>query len=121
EAIDKIEELLGRNARLAQDRLDRLKLTALAADQKDLADRAKPNPKPPTNELAKEQRELLDRLLKLITESDPLRHGTEAAAGRETRQLATAIKDLAILLRDLDSAAKQLTADTRRTLTEGVT
>lgn len=120
EAADKLEELLARNDRAARDRLDRRQLEALATDQTDLADKAKPSTKAPAAELAREQKALLDRLLKLLTESEPLKTGADAAGGREARQLAADAKALAALLRDLDAAAKQLTAETRGKLLEAI-
>ena len=116
-AAARIEELLRGNDRLAQDRLDYRKLTALAADQQTLADRAATAP---PKELLAAERELLDRLRKLLAESEPLRHGSDAAAGRDARDLAASLKELAGLLHDLDAAARDLTAETRRELAEGL-
>jgi hypothetical protein len=116
-AANRIEELLRANDRLAQDRLDYRKLTALATDQDRLADRAATAP---PKELLPVQQELLERLRKLLAESDSLRRGTDAAAGRDVRELGASLKELAGLLRDLDAAARGLSAETRRELVEGL-
>jgi hypothetical protein len=117
-AADRIEGLVPRNERLAQDRLDRRRLDALAADQAAFADRAKAGA--PPEELLKAQRDLLDRLYALVADSDPLRRGVEAATGAEARRLAADVKALAALLRDLDAAARQLNADARRLFLDGL-
>ncbi|HUR53611.1 MAG TPA: hypothetical protein VMZ71_05750, partial [Gemmataceae bacterium] len=115
EAADQIESLMERNARFAQDRLDGHKLDALAADQTALAEKAKPDGTP-SDELAKLQQELLDRLRKLVADSPPLKTAAGATTGREALRLSREAKALAGMLRDLDRAAKQLTADSRRAL-----
>ena len=120
DAGDRIEALLRQNDRLAQDRLDRRRLDALAGDQKELADKTKPDSAVPPDELRKLQQELLDRLRKVVADSDPLKRGTDAAAGREARRLADDAKALAGLLRDLDAAAKQLTAEFRTSLLDAL-
>ena len=120
EAGDRIEELLKRNDRLAQDRLDRRRLDDLAGDQGTLADKAKPGTTTPPNDLLAAQKDLLDRLRRLVAESDPLKRGTEAAAGREARRLADDARALSGMLRELDAAARQLNADFRRTLLDGI-
>jgi hypothetical protein len=116
-AANRIEELLRGNDRLAQDRLDYRKLTAIAADQERLADRVATAP---PKELLPVQQELLDRLRKLLSESEPLRRGTDSAAGRDARELAASLKELAGLLRELDAATRDLTTDVRRELVEGL-
>src|SRR5205823_1594079 len=73
DARARIEELLGRNDRLAHDRLDRRRLEALSVDQAALADRAKAGA--PPKELKKAQAELLGRLRGTVAESEPLRRG----------------------------------------------
>lgn len=118
EAAALIEKLLDRNARYAQDRLDGRKLEALAADQSMLADRAKDGT--PADQLANAQRELIDRLRKLVADSEPLKTASGATTGREARRLSGDAKSLAAALRDLDRAAAQLTADTRRGLLAGL-
>lgn len=117
-AAARIEELLRGNDRLAQDRLDYRKLSALAADQDRLADRAATGSRP---DLRAAELALLDRLRKLLAESDPLRAGTDAAGGRDARELATSLREFGGSLRDLDAAARDLTAGVRRELTDGLT
>ncbi|MDB5310991.1 MAG: hypothetical protein JWO38_5193 [Gemmataceae bacterium] len=112
----RIEEILRRNDQLAQDRLDRRRLEALAADQTAVAEKAKPGSDVPPDALLKAQRDLLDRLTKLFGESDSLKGGADAAAGREVTRLAAEAKALAALIRDLDAASDRLAADLRRSL-----
>jgi hypothetical protein len=114
EAAAQIEQLLDRNARFAQDRLDGRKLEALATEQTSLADKAKAGA--PADDLAKVQQELIERLRKLVADSEPLKTAAGATTGREAARLSADAKSLAAMLRDLDRAAKQLTADTRRGL-----
>ena len=114
----KLEALLKQNERLAQDRLDRRRLESLASDQTSLADQARTGS---ANEvLLKKQRELLARLSRLIAESDPLKRGGEAAAARESAQLANEAKAIGGMLRELDSAANRLNADLRKSLLSGL-
>ena len=113
----RIEQLLERNAKFAQERLDGRKLETLAADQTALADKTKGEA---VDELANKQRELIDRLRKLVADSEPLKTAAGATTGREAARLSADAKGLAALLRDLDRAAAQLTDDTRRGLLTGL-
>lgn len=111
EAKSKLSELLTRNARFAQDRLDRLKLMALAADQNALANAVKAR----GNYLAK-QRELLARLEAIVAESDPLRTAVEVAKGAEVHRLALSARRLADTLHIMNGEAKQTATDARDSL-----
>jgi hypothetical protein len=111
EARDKITELLSRNAKFGQDRLDRLRLSALATDQAVLADAVKSG-----GDLLARQRDLLARFDAILAHSDPLRAAFEAAKRAELRRLANAARQLADSLRELDAAAKQTTAEARAAL-----
>lgn len=113
DAAGRIEALLRQNDRLARDRLDRRRLEALAADQMALAEKVG---KTPADDLLKIQRELQDRLNTLLADSEPLRRGAEAAAGREAAKLAAEAKALAGLVHDLATASDRLSADVRRGL-----
>lgn len=113
DAAGRIEELLRQNDRLARDRLDRRRLGALAADQGDLAEQVGTTP---SDDLLKMQRELRDRLNTLLAESDPLKRGIGAAAGREAAKLAAEAKALAGLGHDLAAASDRLSAGVRRGL-----
>lgn len=120
EVEGRIEDLLKHNGHLAQSRLDRRRLEALAADQSSLANRLKTDPRAPSNNPLQAQRELIDRLGKLFAESEALRNGAARAAGREARRLAKEANDLAGTLRELDAAATRLAADLRRSLLQGL-
>lgn len=109
DASNKLAELQDRNTKFAQNRLDRMKLTALAADQTVLADAFRGG----TGDLAARQGELLARLDAIVTESDLLRAAVDAAKGDELRRLAKRLRELADNLHALDTAAKQTASDTR--------
>jgi|GEM_PF-2210516 len=109
DATNKLRELLERNTKFAQNRLDRMKLTALAADQTALADALKNGP----GDLVARQGELLTQLDAIIAGSDELRTAVEAAKGDELRRLAKRLLELADRLHDLDAAARQTAGETR--------
>lgn len=111
EAGAKLAELMTRNDRFAQGRLDQLRLTALAAEQAALADQAKAG-----GDLLPRQRELLACLGAITAESEPLRAAVEAAKGAEVRRLAEAARRLADSLRQLDAGAKRTASDARAAL-----
>lgn len=113
-AEDHIEELTRRNQRLAQGRLDRAKIAALAAAQSALADRAGADA--PAEELARLQHELLGRLRKLVAESDTLRPAAEAARAAEFRRLVVNANELAEQVRELDAASKQMISEAHKEL-----
>jgi hypothetical protein len=116
EADGKLAAVLEQNARSERGRLDRAKLTALAADQAALADAAKTG----GAELRARQRDLLARFAALLGESEPLRTATSAARGDEVRRLAAALAELAARLRELDAAAKRTATDARAALVAAV-
>ncbi len=110
----KLDALLARNTNLARDRLDRAKLSTLAADQLTLATAARADAK---DALAR-QRELFTRLKALLAESAPLRTAAEGARGTEARRLAQALFEFSTQLRDLDAAARQTSIDAQATILE---
>ena len=120
DAQTRLEDLLKRNERLAQDRLDRRRLEALASDQGSLADRAKPGSETPREELLKRQRELLTRLTALTAESDSLKRGVAAAAALESAKFVAEGQAISARLRDLDVAANRVHADLRQSLLEAL-
>ena len=110
DAMDRIEQLLARNDRLARDRLDNLALMSLAVDQAALAEKASTLP---ADELTRKQQALLGRFQKLLVESEPLRSAADAAQQQEFERLAASASDLAGMLRELNTAAMRLHVDTR--------
>lgn len=111
----RLNELVVRNNRIARTRLDRLKLSALAAEQAAFAGARATDPN-----LRERQRALLAQLTALLAESDPLRTAYDAAKADEVRQFAAALAELATHLRELDAAAKQTTADARAVLVAAI-
>ncbi len=109
----KLDALLTRNTNLARDRLDRAKLSALAADQLALA-----GAKVDAKDALARQRELFTRLKALLAESAPLRTAAEGARGTEARRLAQALFEFSTQLRDLDAAARQTSIDAQATVLE---
>jgi hypothetical protein len=114
DARARIEELLGRNVRVAQERLDRRRLEALSVEQTALADKLKAGAAP--LELRAAQNDLRKRLRGTIDESEPLRRSTEGAAGRQLRALAADTRSLGAALREFDAASREATAAARRKL-----
>ena len=117
DASTRFEGLLKENERLARDRLDRQRLEALASDQSMLADRAEAST---GSELLKRQRELLERLARLVEASDPLKRGIETATANESAKLASETRALVAKLRELDTAAKTLTAEVRKSILDSL-
>jgi hypothetical protein len=115
DAAARLDALAARNDRLARDRLDHRALAALVAGQSKLLDRLKGG----DANLAGEQRELRDRLRRLLADSETLRLGATAAAYREARERVAVVTDLADQLRELNDAVRRLAADTRRGLLAG--
>ncbi|MBY0513626.1 MAG: DUF4175 domain-containing protein, partial [Gemmataceae bacterium] len=114
DARSRLADLLARNGRLAQARLDRSRLETLALDQTALADRL--TPEAPAAELKTAQEELRSRLRLTIGRSEPLLRGFDGAAGRDRRALAAETTALMIRVRDLDAAARAETAAARKRL-----
>lgn len=108
-------DLVAQNVLFARTKLDRLKLTKIAADQRALADA------PPGPETATRQRELLTRFTTLLAESEPLRAAYTSAKEEELRRLATELAELTAHARELDSAAAQTLADARAALIAAIT
>jgi hypothetical protein len=113
-ALAALAELAGRNRRESRAALDRLKLTALAADQAALAKT------PPGPAFAAAQAELRARFAALLAESEPLRAAHDSAKADELRRFAAEVAQLAARLRELDAAARQTDADARAALVAAV-
>jgi len=108
EAIRKLEALRLENDRLAQERLEKLKLDQLAQDQEELA---KATPKTETeklDEVQRRQKELEERLRKLLEESAPLKNALEKVQAQLLEQSAGQLQQLEQELRDLTGAMKNL-------------
>lgn len=111
EAAARTEDLLDRNTRVAQDRLDRRRLDVLSVDQMGLA----ASPASP-DELARTQAELLVRLNRMTAESDPLARAAAAGFAREVQALAAAARDLGAAVRGLGRASEEVRGEVRRNL-----
>jgi hypothetical protein len=110
DAVDRIEQLLALNDRLARARLDTRALTLLAGEQASLAEKAATLS---ASELVRKQQELIVRFQRLLTESEALRGAADAAQQQEFDRLAASVSDLAGMVRELNTAATQLHADAR--------
>ncbi|HXD88336.1 MAG TPA: hypothetical protein VN641_17740 [Urbifossiella sp.] len=111
DAGSRLKELMTRNARLAQERLDARRIAALAADQEALA----VSPAPP-EQVLKLQKQLLERLRNLVAESEPLRRARQAAIDRRAAEWAAEVRAIADDLRELDGAIGRSHAALRESL-----
>jgi hypothetical protein len=118
-AQKRLDELRKQNEKLAQARLDQLKLEQLAQRQEELGKRAAEvadkNPQDPQaraelDRLRAEQNEVADELSRLADQSETLREALKAAQAEQAKQLAQQAKELAQAQRDLNDAAKETTA-----------
>ncbi|MFO0938997.1 MAG: hypothetical protein U0798_21045 [Gemmataceae bacterium] len=101
EAIRQIDKLLARNEQLANQRLDKRILDALAAEQNELANKAKTaKPGPETAELAARQRELKQRLDAVVREREGLRNAADEQSKKNAADLA---RDAAALRKDYET------------------
>lgn len=114
DADARLSELAVHNTRFARARLDRIRLTALAADQAALAG-TKAGP-----DFVAKQQALLDRFTALLAESDVLRAAYDGAKADELRRFASELSELTAHGRELDAAAKQTSADVRAALVAAV-
>jgi hypothetical protein len=111
EAMNKIDELLKENERIAQERLDRRKLEDLAHDQQELADKAKTADPKDAAELARKQKELEAELAKLKEQSEAIKRATDAAKSEEAKTLAEQAKRIADEQRNLNEAIRKAEKD----------
>jgi hypothetical protein len=112
-ALRRVEQMRRANERLAQARLELLKLETLSERQQRLAertadDRAKQPTKPNlSQELQREQKDIAKELQRLAEQSEPLRKALEAARRDEAQQLAARARELAQAENDLLEAARE--------------
>src|SRR5579864_262396 len=114
-AIKRLEDLQKENERLAQARLDQMKIEQLAEREKQLAEKAA-NEKDPqkAQELAREQQELKNELQKLTEQSPELKQAMNAAQADADKQLADKARELAQQQRDLQQAMNQTQQDAKK-------
>jgi hypothetical protein len=115
-AVRKLEELTRANERLAQDRLDQLKLERLAARQQQLAERAADQAsrdpikdaksKEQARQIERDQAELADEVRKQAEQSETLRNALDAARSAQANKLAQQARNMAQAQRDLTQAAR---------------
>lgn len=120
-AVKRLEELKKTNRRLAQERLDKAKLEALAQREKHLAEQAAelagkhPVLDPKARELAdkikRDQAEALGELERLAQKSEPLKEALQNAREAEAQKLAERARELAKSQRAL---AKEEAEDERK-------
>lgn len=120
EARDRIDQLMVRNLKLAQARIDCDKIKALLVDQVALADRVKTESKTTAGEFAIDQQKLRAKLNQLFSESEPLRLAHDSAKQKAISDLAKQASDLATMLSELDTAIKQFETEIRKGLLEGI-
>ena len=113
-----LDELMERNLRITQARIDCHKIESLIAAQLALAARVKLDTKTSPAEMATLQKELSARLAKMIADSEPLRLARDESKKKEVQNFTMRISDLAAMLLDLDSSIKQLEMDIRKGLLE---
>ena len=117
EAIKRLDDLKRENDRVAQARLDQMKLEKMAERQKQLAELAAelakkdpskdPDARAQAEQLKREQNELAAELDKLANQSEPLRNALDQAKAEETQKLADKARELAQAQRELADAQKQ--------------
>jgi hypothetical protein len=116
-ALERLEDLRRLNERVAQERLDQMKLQFAADRQQRLADRANEltakdpvkdsTTKPDAEGLKKDQGELAQDVAKLTEQSEALRQALDAARAQQAQELAQRAKELAEDQRRLADASKE--------------
>ncbi|HJT78000.1 MAG TPA: hypothetical protein VJ739_12425, partial [Gemmataceae bacterium] len=116
DAVRRVEALRQANDRVAQQRLDQMKLEMAAQREKALADRAaelaaKDPVKDPAaardaSDLRRDQNELAAELDRLASQSEALRNALDAARAEEARKLADRARELAKAQRELARAER---------------
>jgi hypothetical protein len=113
ETTNRLARATEQNARLAQQRIDSLRLTDLANAQAALASRATRDAR---EAALRDQRQLLSRLAEIRAASDLLRHAADLATKHETARFATEVKTLGAALKELNGDAARFTGDVRQEL-----
>jgi hypothetical protein len=116
DAVRRVEALRQANDRVAQARLDQMKLEMAAQREKALADRAAelaakdpvkdPGAARDANDLRRDQDELANELDRLANQSEALRNALDAARAEEARKLAEKARELAKAQRELEKAGR---------------
>ncbi|MCX7699568.1 MAG: hypothetical protein N2039_01690, partial [Gemmataceae bacterium] len=106
-AVKKLEELKQQNDRLAEQRLDRMRVEQLAEREQRLAEQAASSPPEKRSELANQQAALENELNSLMNSSEPLRQALQAAQAQRAQELAEKARELAHQQRELAQAIDQ--------------
>jgi hypothetical protein len=116
-AVRKLDALQKENQRLAQQRLDQMRLENLAARQKELAKKAEelasrdpvrdPMARKEAQEARAEQNRVAEELRRLAAQSPDLQKALEAARAEQARELADRARELAQTQRDLAQAGAE--------------
>ncbi len=116
-AVAKLEALKKANDKLAQDRLDQMKVEMLADREKQLAERAAelaakdavrdPAAKQELEKVKREQAEVAAELQRLTEQSEPLRQALDHARAEEAKKLSAHAEELAEAQRELAKAMKE--------------
>ncbi|WP_020471242.1 hypothetical protein [Zavarzinella formosa] len=106
-ALKKVDELLAENERIAKERLDKMKLKDLAAEQQELADKAKAADAKQADELKKKQEEVQSKLKQLQDQSEAIKKAIEAAKADEANKLAREAERLAKEIQELNKAMEK--------------
>jgi membrane-associated phospholipid phosphatase/uncharacterized phage infection (PIP) family protein YhgE len=107
QSLVRVETLFKHNARLARDRLDRIKLEYLFEEQAELARRTQQTPNPEIESLPRDQQALIDQLKKLLQQSEAIRNSVESARQARARMMAEQVDRLAQEWRALNEAMKK--------------
>ncbi len=108
EALKRLDQLKKENEKLAQARLDEMKLQGLAERQDDLAKQANKAENPDEiRRLENEQKAVKDELNRLTDKSEALRQAMDAARNDDNRKFADQARDLAQAQRDLAQSARE--------------
>jgi hypothetical protein len=113
-ALWRVEEMRRLNDKLAQQRLDQMKLEMAAEREKQLAEKAAelaakdpvkdPDATKEAEELRRQQNEVANQLEQLAQQSDALRDALDAARAEQAKQLAERARELAKQQRELAQA-----------------
>lgn len=114
-AIKRLEDLKKENDKIAQARLDDMRLQQLAERQQQLADKAKQETDPAkAQELAREQADVARELQKLTQQSEALKDALNQAQSETNKELAQKAQELAKAQRDLAEAMNKTQQDAAR-------
>jgi hypothetical protein len=113
-ALERVQEMRRQNDKLAQERLDQMKLEMTAEREKQLAEQAaelaakdpvkQPDAAKEAEELRRQQQEVANQLEQLAQQSDALREALDAARAEQAKQLAERARELAKEQRELAQA-----------------